>query len=174
MSHRTPGGLILVDAETRNELLQPVARPPNAQPSSIPSFSTGRRINVRLASEYFVTDPIAWLVELDAPALLLVKQELTAHEELIPILEECAHAARAIAIGAPSIGADVLAFLIANKLRGVLWCAAFEANASVLDDLATFAGGAGALADLGGHALAELPRAAQLVLSPTGLSIRPR
>jgi hypothetical protein len=174
MSERTPGGLFLVDDRLRDELLQVPACPPGVAPSSIPSFSTGRRVNVRLASGYSVTDARTWLVELDRPALLFTTAGIATHDSLIPLLEECARETRAIAIGSPAIGDDALAFLVANKLHGILCCAAFELAASSLDDLATFAGGSGAFAEPGGHALADLPCADRLVLSPTGLSIRPR
>jgi hypothetical protein len=173
MAERTPGGLFHVDSETREELLRPAVRPPFAKPREIPSFSTGRRINVKLASEYFVTDPEAWLVELHDPALVLTTGEVTV-EAAIPLLEEAARAARAVAIGAPQIGEELLLFLIANNLRGTLFCAAFELDVYGLDNLARFAGGAGALATIQGCRLDELPHARRVVLSPDGLSIEPR
>ena len=173
MSDRTPGGLVLVDDEARQMLTQPTVRPPFAKPAPVPSFSTGRRVNVPLASDYFITDAEAWLVELDSPALLFTSAHITNHAPLIPVLEECAQAGRAIVIGAPIVDTDALVFLINNKLRGVLCCAAFETDTHTLDDLARFAGGSGALAQVESHKLADLPRANRLVLSPTALSIRP-
>jgi hypothetical protein len=170
---RTPGGLLYVDPETRDELLQPTQRPPFVNPRGVPSFSTGRRVTVKLASDYFVTDAEAWLVELHDAALLLTTAELVEPTPLIPLLEECARAARPIAIGTPAISADALVFLVANKLRGILHCAAFELGPLQLDGLARFAGATGALADPAGHALATLPRARRVVLSPDALSIDP-
>lgn len=174
MSERTPGGLFLVDDATRDELARPVIRPPFAQPRPIPSFSTGRRVNVHLASEYFITDAEGWLVELDAPALLLAPAAITEVAPLVTVLEACAREARPIAIGAPAIGLDVLAFLVVNKLRGTLACAAFELDGSGLDDLARVAGGSGAIPWPSEPALDDLPRADRIVMSPDGLSIRPR
>jgi hypothetical protein len=171
MAERTPGGLFLATSEDRAELLRPAVRPPLPPPRDVPSFSTGRRIDVKLASEYFVTDPEAWLVELHDAALLLVTGEVTV-DALTPLLDKAARDARPIAIGAPRIDEDVVTFLIVNKLRGTLYCAAFELDADGLEDLARFAGGTGALATVGEN-LDTLPRAKLLVLSPTGLSIKP-
>jgi hypothetical protein len=172
MAERTPGGLFRVDPETRAQVLAPIARPPAARMRGVPSFSTGRRINVKLANEYFVTDPEAWLVHLDQPAMLLLKVEPTV-DALIPILEEAARTARPIAVGAPRLSDDVVAFLVVNKLRGILHCAAFEADEDILDGIASFAGGAHALGEIAHRKLDELPRPAVVVLAPNAISIKP-
>jgi len=173
MSERTEGGLFLVDAETRAQLMQPPKRPPMPHGPSVPSFSTGRRINVTLLSEYFVTDPGSWQVDLDDPALLLTTAPITSYTQLVPVLEECMRAAQPIAIGAPAIDVDTVTFLVANKLRGTLYCAAFQREADAIDNIAKFAGAAGALTLPESARLAELPRVSKVVLTPNALSIRP-
>lgn len=117
MSGRTPGGIFLPD-EDAVELLRSAKSGPCTEPTPFPTGSV--TIDSGWASSFFVTDPGAWVAELD-DALVLVSSVAVESSKLVALLEEVARAARPILIAAPSLSEDALGMLVVNKLRGVLY-----------------------------------------------------
>lgn len=137
MADRTPGGLFLVDADTRTAL----AAPAQHAPAPLPAAAPGERFTVHASSAYFVTDPTTWVCELDDPAVVVLAEPIA---DVTPLLiETCegfARAARPFLLAAPAITGDAVLFLVANKLRGILQCGAVDADPATLARLARHAG----------------------------------
>jgi len=78
-------------------------------------------------SPYFVTDAERMEVVLDNPYILLREQKLSHLQELLPVLEQIAHAGAPLLIIAEDIAGEALTTLVVNKLRGTLQCVAVKA-----------------------------------------------
>ena len=78
-------------------------------------------------SPYFVTDAERMEVVLDNPYILLREQKLRHLQELLPVLEQIAHAGAPLLIIAEDIEGEALTTLVVNTLRGTLQCAAVKA-----------------------------------------------
>ena len=78
-------------------------------------------------SPYFVTDAERMEAVLDNPYILLHEKKLSHLQELLPVLEQIAHAGAPLLIIAEDVEGEALATLVVNKLRGTLQCAAVKA-----------------------------------------------
>src|SRR5437764_974019 len=77
-------------------------------------------------SPYFVTDTERMEVVLDNPYILLREQKLSHLQELLPVLEQIAHAGVPLLIIAEDVEGEALTTLVVNTLRGTLQCASVE------------------------------------------------
>ena len=106
-------------------------------------------------SPYFVTDAERMEAVLDNPYILLHEKKLSHLEELLPVLEQIAHAGAPLLIIAEDIEGEALATLVVNKLRGTLQCAAVKApgfgerRKEMLQDIAVLTRGQVISEDLG-------------------------
>ena len=78
-------------------------------------------------SPYFVTDAERMEAVLDNPYILLHEKKLSHVQELLPVLEQIAHAGTPLLIIAEDIEGEALTTLVVNTLRGTLQCAAVKA-----------------------------------------------
>ena len=98
-------------------------------------------------SPYFVTNAERMEVVLDNPYILLCEKKLSRLQELLPVLEQIAHAGAPLLIIAEDIEGEALTTLVVNKLRGTLQCAAVKApgfgerRKEMLQDIAVMTGG---------------------------------
>lgn len=98
-------------------------------------------------SAYFVTNPEKMQAELEDPFILICEKKLSTIQELLPLLEKTATAARSLLVIAEDLEGEALATLVVNKLRGTLICAAVKApgfgdrRKAMLEDIATLTGG---------------------------------
>lgn len=120
MSERTSGGLFLPNEEVI-QMLERDEVPAGTEPTA---SADGLTIDAGYASGYFVTDPAAWIAELDRPWVILFDGDLIELADVIPTCERAAREARAIFIAARSLSLEVTALLVANKLRGILYTCA--------------------------------------------------
>jgi chaperonin GroEL len=106
-------------------------------------------------SPYFVTDPERMEVVLDNPVILIHEKKISSMKDLLPVLEQVAHAGRPLLIVAEDLEGDALATLVVNKLRGTIKVAAVKApgfgdrRKAMLEDLAILTGGKAVTEDLG-------------------------
>jgi chaperonin GroEL len=87
----------------------------------------GMQFDRGYVSPYFVTDAERMEVVLDNPYILLREKKLSHLQELLPVLEQIAHAGAPLLIIAEDIEGEALTTLVVNKLRGTLQCAAVKA-----------------------------------------------
>ena len=87
----------------------------------------GMQFDRGYVSPYFVTDAERMEVVLDNPYILLREKKLSHLQELLPVLEQIAHAGAPLLIIAEDIEGEALTTLVVNTLRGTLQCAAVKA-----------------------------------------------
>jgi chaperonin GroEL len=87
----------------------------------------GMQLDRGYVSPYFVTDAERLEAVLDHPYILLHEKKLSHLQELLPVLEQIAHAGAPLLIIAEDIEGEALTTLVVNKLRGTLQCAAVKA-----------------------------------------------
>ena len=106
-------------------------------------------------SPYFVTDAERMEAVLENPYILLHEKKLSHMKELLPVLEQIAHAGSPLLIIAEDVEGEALATLVVNKLRGALQCAAVKApgfgerRKEMLQDIAVLTRGQVISEDLG-------------------------
>jgi chaperonin GroEL len=98
-------------------------------------------------SPYFVTEAEKMEAVLEDALVFLTDRKLATMQELLPLLEQVARAARPILILAEDVEGDALATLVVNRLRGALRCVAVKApgygdrRKETLEDIAVLTGG---------------------------------
>src|SRR5678815_3214024 len=106
-------------------------------------------------SPYFVTDPERMECVLENPVILIHEKKISSMKDLLPVLEQGAHAGRPLVIIAEDVDGEALATLVVNKLRGTLQAAAVKApgfgdrRKAMLEDIAILTGGRAITEDLG-------------------------
>jgi chaperonin GroEL len=115
----------------------------------------GMQLDRGYLSAYFVTDPERMEVVLENPVILIHEKKISAMNDLLPLLEQVAHAGRSLLIIADDLEGEALATLVVNKLRGTLRVAAVKApgfgdrRKAMLEDIAVLTNGRAVTEDLG-------------------------
>jgi chaperonin GroEL len=132
-------------------------------------------------SPYFVTDAERMEVVLDNPYILLREQKLSHLQELLPVLEQIAHAGAPLLIIAEDIAGEALTTLVVNKLRGTLQCVAVKApgfgerRKEMLQDIAVLTRGQVISEDIGvkleNVTLQDLGRAKRVTITKEATTI---
>jgi len=132
-------------------------------------------------SPYFVTDPTRMEVVLEDAFVLIHEKKMSAMKDMLPLLEQVAHAGKPLLIIAEDVEGEALATLVVNKLRGTLNACAVKApgfgdrRKAMLEDVATVTGGKAITEDLGikleNLKLTDLGRAKKLVVDKDNTTI---
>lgn len=111
-------------------------------------YVEGMQFDRGYISPYFVTNPEKMEAELTDPYILITDKKITAHTDIVPILEKLVQLGkRELVIIAEDVEGEALATLVLNKLRGLLNVLAVKApgfgdrRKEMLRDVATLAGG---------------------------------
>jgi len=97
-------------------------------------------------SPYFVTNTEKMIVEMENPFILIYEKKISNMKELLPILEPCVQAGKALLIIAEDVDSEALATLVVNRIRGSLKIAAVKApgfgdrRKAMLEDIAILTG----------------------------------
>src|SRR5712692_6720716 len=132
-------------------------------------------------SPYFVTNAERMDVVLEDAVVLIHEKKLSGMKEMLPLLEQVAHAGKPLLIIAEDLEGEALATLVVNKLRGTLACCAVKApgfgdrRKAMLEDIATLTGGKAITEDLGikleNLKLADLGKAKKVVVDKDNTTI---
>src|SRR4029078_11152909 len=132
-------------------------------------------------SPYFVTNAERMETVLEDAYVLIHEKKLSVMKEMLPLLEQVAHAGKPLLVIAEDLEGEALATLVVNKLRGTLVCCAVKApgfgdrRKAMLEDLATVTGGKAITEDLGlkleNLKLADLGRAKKVVVDKDNTTI---
>ncbi len=132
-------------------------------------FTQGMQIDRGYLSPYFVTDTARMEAVLADCLVLLVEQEISNLQDILPLLEAVSGGNHSLLIVAPDVGGEALAALVVNRIQGALEVCAVkapsfgDARREILQDLAIVCGGNVVSRDLGielrNVALGDLGRA---------------
>src|SRR5207237_10746251 len=78
-------------------------------------------------SPYFVTNAERMEAVLEDVFVLIHEKKLSVMKEMLPLLEQVAHAGKPLLVIAEDLEGEALATLVVNKLRGTLTCCAVKA-----------------------------------------------
>ncbi len=107
----------------------------------------GMRFDKGYISPYFATDAERMEAVLEEPHILITDRKITLVQDLVPILEQMARAAKPLLIIAEDIEKEALATLVVNNMRGVLRVCAVKApgfgdrRKAMLEDIAVLTNG---------------------------------
>lgn len=111
-------------------------------------YVEGMQFDRGYISPYFVSNPEKMEAELTDPYILITDKKITAHTDIVPILEKLVQLGkRELVIIAEDVEGEALATLVLNKLRGLLNVLAVKApgfgdrRKEMLRDVATLTGG---------------------------------
>lgn len=111
-------------------------------------IAEGMSIDQGFMSEHFLLQSDEVEIRQKSPLVLLTDQEITcAQQELVSLIEDLASAGRSLLIIAKDLSKEVLAMLIANRLKGIIDVVAVRApgfgstSRQILEDLAVLTGG---------------------------------
>ncbi|HEU5197564.1 MAG TPA: chaperonin GroEL [Methylomirabilota bacterium] len=132
-------------------------------------------------SPYFVTNAERMEAVLEDAYVLIHEKKLSVMKEMLPLLEQVAHAGKPLVVVAEDLEGEALATLVVNKLRGTLVCCAVKApgfgdrRKAMLEDIATVTGGKAITEDLGikleNLKLTDLGRAKKVVVDKDNTTI---
>ena len=132
-------------------------------------------------SPYFVTDAERMEAVLENPYILLHEKKLSHMKELLPVLEQIAHAGAPLLIIAEDVEGEALATLVVNRLRGALQCTAVKApgfgerRKEMMQDIAVLTRGQVISEDLGmkleNVTLNDLGRAKRITITKEATTI---
>jgi len=91
------------------------------------SWVEGMQFDKGYLSPYFVTDKKSMTVEFANPLILVHEKKISSVQDILPILEKVAKAAKPLLIISEAVEGEALALLVVNKLRGNFQCAAVKA-----------------------------------------------
>jgi chaperonin GroEL len=98
-------------------------------------------------SPYFITNPTAYVAELEKPFILIYEDKIRTAQSLGPLLEAVMRKKRPLLIFAEDVDTDPLAVLVVNQLKKVIQVCAVKLPSSperrtvMLQDLAALTGG---------------------------------
>ncbi len=132
-------------------------------------------------SPYFVTDDENMVAELEDPYILIFDDEISAINDIVPVLEDVARDGSSLLIIAEDLEGEALATLVVNKLRGQLDVAAVKApgfgdrRKQMLQDIAILTGGEMISEDKGmeleNTSIEQLGRAAKVTITDDDTTI---
>jgi chaperonin GroEL len=110
-------------------------------------FVEGMQFDKGYISPYFMTDPERMETVLEDPYILLVGTKISSVQDLLPVVEKVAQAARPLLVIAEDVEGEALATLVVNKIRGTFPSVAVKApgfgdrRMAMMQDIAILTGG---------------------------------
>jgi chaperonin GroEL len=110
-------------------------------------FVEGMQFDKGYISPYFMTDPERMETVLEDPYILLAAKKISSVQDLLPLVEKVAQAAKPLLVIAEDVDGEALATLVVNKIRGIFPSVAVKApgfgdrRKVMLQDMATLTGG---------------------------------
>jgi chaperonin GroEL len=134
----------------------------------------GMQLDRGYLSSYFVTDAERMEVVLEDALILVCEKKISSLQDLLPLLEQIAQAAKPLLVIAEDVESEALATLVVNRLRGSLRVAAIKApgfgdrRRAMLEDIAVLTGSKLIAEDLGlkleNVTIADLGRAKRITI----------
>jgi chaperonin GroEL (HSP60 family) len=87
----------------------------------------GMEFDCGYLSPYFITDPERMEVAFENVYVLIHEKKIDSRKDLLPLLDQITKSGKPLLIVAEDVGAEALATLVVNKLRGPLQVAAVRA-----------------------------------------------
>lgn len=118
-------------------------------------YKEGMEFDRGYASAYFVTNSEKMTSEVEDAHILITDKKINAIADLLPFIEKFIKVSKNLVIIADDVEGEALAFLVVNKLKGVLNTLVVKApgfgdrRKSMLDDIAILTGGQVVSEDLG-------------------------
>jgi len=141
----------------------------------------GMQIDRGYLSPYFITDGEKMQAVLEEPLILLYEKKIGSLKDLVPLLEQMAQMHKPLLIIAEDVEGEALATLVANKIRGVLACAAVKApgygdrRKAMMEDMAILTGGQFVAEELGVRLesvkISDFGRASRVVIDKDNTTI---
>jgi chaperonin GroEL len=110
-------------------------------------FVEGMQFDKGYISPYFMTDPERMETVLEDPYILLMGKKISSVQDLLPVVEKVAQAAKPLLVIAEDVEGEALATLVVNKIRGTFPSVAVKApgfgdrRKATMQDMAILTGG---------------------------------